>query len=456
MTTFDPSSVDRLTFSDCRWDAETGEATLGYELGERHFIERLRFPGVPDPAGVGRAALESALRLAQWLAGVSYFKAALPPSVAFSQAQPGPLGRVLLGEVYRHGLAEMTFRSGLTPPPVTLFESATAAEPGLGIAGTVSRPTGSGVVVPLGGGKDSLVTCDALHRAGIAFRTVAVGSSTLIQDMAELLETQGYSQGHLQIGRTIDPELLALNRSGAYNGHVPITAVLAGIMLVAGVLYRFDTVIMSNERSADAANLELANGEQVNHQYSKSAAFERRFQEAVEREVLQGFRYFSLLRGASEVAIARRFASLATWHQHFSSCNRNFHLDGSPVEGRWCRNCPKCRFVFLALAPHLSPDELLPIFGGDLLDDPLQEAGFRALCGLDEIKPFECVGEVEESAALMRALASDPSWRDRAVVAALADEVADAPSLEGFYEEVSVGTVPPEFQHALIDQRLAG
>ncbi len=456
MATFDPSSVERLTFSDCRWDPATGEATLVYELGTLRFSERVSFPNVPDPECVDHAALASALRLAHWLAGVSYYKAALPPTVAFANDQPGPRCRRLLGEVYRHGLAEMTFRSGLKPPAVSLFESASPAEHKPVDLNEPPTVVGSGVVVPLGGGKDSLVTCDALHRSGIAFRTIAVGSSKLIQEMGLRLHHQGYSQGHLQISRTIDPQLLALNEAGAYNGHVPITAVLAGIMLVAGVLYRFDTVVMSNERSADAANLELAGGDRVNHQYSKSAAFERCFQEAVDQELLRGFRYFSLLRGASEVSIARRFARLASWHEHFSSCNRNFHLDGTRVEGRWCRNCPKCRFVYLALAPYLSPDELLGIFGGDLLDDPTQEAGFRALCGLGEHKPFECVGEVEESAALMKTLASDPAWRNRAVVKALASEVAAAQPLEDFFEDKPTATVPPEFRRALIGEQVTG
>jgi hypothetical protein len=98
---------------------------------------------------------------------------------------------------------------------------------------------------------------------------------------------------------------------------------------------------------------------------------------------------------------------------------------------RWCGDCPKCRFVYLALAPSLGPAELTAIFGRDMLDDPEQYDGFADLAGLREHKPFECVGEEAESLLAMRLVADgvgedDASgrdvWRDHAVVRRLRDE----------------------------------
>jgi predicted transcriptional regulator len=40
---------------------------------------------------------------------------------------------------------------------------------------------------------------------------------------------------------------------------------------------------------------------------------------------------------------------------------------------------------------------LVNIFGKNLLDDETQLPGYRELCGLEKFKPFECVGEIEES-----------------------------------------------------------
>jgi len=116
----------------------------------------------------------------------------------------------------------------------------------------------------------------------------------------------------------------------------------------------------------------------------------------------------------------------------FSSCNRNFHQDGSHIEGRWCQDCPKCRFAALALAPFMSPQQLITIQGADLLDQEKQLQGFKALCGLGANKPFECVGSVAESRAAMRFLATKPEWRNRKIVSLLADmpEIKRAGELE--------------------------
>ena len=90
----------------------------------------------------------------------------------------------------------------------------------------------------------------------------------------------------------------------------------------------------------------------------------------------------------------------------FSSCNRNFHILGERPVNRWCGVCPKCHFVFLALAPFMPKPRLMGIFGRNLLDEPEQAPGFDALLEYQDHKPFECVGEGRESRAAMAALAS--------------------------------------------------
>ncbi len=52
--------------------------------------------------------------------------------------------------------------------------------------------------------------------------------------------------------------------------------------------------------------------------------------------------------------------------------------------------------------------ELVAAMGGDVLDDPAQIDGYRAILGIDAEKPFECVGETDEARAAMRALAASP------------------------------------------------
>ena len=135
-------------------------------------------------------------------------------------------------------------------------------------------------------------------------------------------------------------------------------------------------------------------------------------------------RYFSLLRPLSELAVARQFAKVNRYDAHFSSCNRNFHILGERPASRWCGVCPKCHFVFLALAPFMPKTRLVGIIGRNLLDDPEQTAGFDALLEFRDHKPFECVGEGRESRAAMAVLAQRPEWREDALVARFACEIA--------------------------------
>ncbi len=181
----------------------------------------------------------------------------------------------------------------------------------------------------------------------------------------------------IRIGRELSADLTEMNASGAWNGHVPVTAINSAILLCAGLLYGYRYIVFANESSANEATLTDGQGREVNHQYSKSLAFEQAFTAVVKQHVSPGIEYFSLLRPFGEIAISRRFSEMTEFHAVFSSCNRNFHQDGSHITGRWCQDCPKCRFAALALAPFLSPQALLAIQGADLLDQEDQITGVQ-------------------------------------------------------------------------------
>jgi hypothetical protein len=154
----------------------------------------------------------------------------------------------------------------------------------------------------------------------------------------------------------------------------------------------------------------------------------------VKSRVAADLEYYSLLRPLSELAVAERFARSARYDDVFSSCNRNFRILGPKPADRWCGQCPKCHFVFLALAPFMPKPRLLAIFGRNLLDDIALAPAFDALMEYRDHKPFECVGEGRESRAAMAALIQRAEWREDALVARFADEIApqlaaDAPAL---------------------------
>jgi hypothetical protein len=226
----------------------------------------------------------------------------------------------------------------------------------------------------------------------------------------------------LNIRRQLAPELFEYNRLGAWNGHIPVTAINSAILVCAAILYGYDAIIFSNEQSASVATLEY-DGQQVNHQWSKSLEFEQRLRAYTKSHIAVDLDYFSLLRPWSELAVTREFSRSTLYDDVFSSCNRNFRIRGERPADRWCGQCPKCHFVFLALAPFVTKPRLLAIFGRNLLDDASLAPGFDALLEYREHKPFECVGEGRESRAAMFALAQRPEWREDALVARFAEEI---------------------------------
>ena len=370
-------------------------------------------------------ALDRVFRLILLLSGVSYYKAFAPQRLV-SEAFPidAPTA-AFVEKFYRKGLAEFAFKNGISLAERPFFETLSLEPPA-----PVSLDLPRRSLVPVGGGKDSIVTLECLKKAGEPLLLFAVGDA---EPIAETIAASGLPA--VRARRRLDPAIFALNRKGAMNGHVPVTGILSGIALAAAILKGADRVVMANEHSASAGNL-VIDGVEINHQFSKSFEFERDFSNYIERAVGKGLGYFSLLRPLSEIAIAARFSRFPQYFEKFRSCNAAFRQDPKVRAEGWCGNCPKCRFVFLALAPFLAKRDLIAIFGRDLLAEPEQLAGFRALCGLGDWKPFECVGEVSESAAVVAHLAAQKEWESEPLLRELAadlrssrQELADFSSL---------------------------
>ena len=415
MSTFDRDAVGVFRFVRCRFSADTGVAELAYAFDHGpELVETVTVPGAPFTLEPARAAaVERALRLLHLVAGVSYYKAAVPGEIRIDSYTIDADTAALLEQVYLNGLGEFAYRNGLDLRGRIRFPFdpalATAAAPALGL--------GERALVAIGGGKDSLVSIEALRAMGVEQAVTWIGNSQLIRTCAERT-----GLATLNIGRALAPQLFEINRQGAYNSHIPVTAVNSAILVLAALLTGAGQVVFSNERSASYGSLIPGAGE-VNHQWSKGWAFERMFGEQVERAVAADLRYYSLLRPLSELAVARQFAKSHHYDEHFSSCNRNFHILGEKPAQRWCGLCPKCHFVFLALAPFMSKARLVRIFGRNLLDEDAQAAGFDALLEYQDHKPFECVGEGRESRAAMAALAARADWREDALVARFAREI---------------------------------
>jgi UDP-N-acetyl-alpha-D-muramoyl-L-alanyl-L-glutamate epimerase len=400
------------------WEVVGAEVRLTTELtGVATFTETLRIIDadgslvVPDPAD---PAVAGALDVLALTTSVSYLKATLPPRIALAGRPVGPAGLAMLEALLTDGLAELALRAGLGPldGTFTITAEGTAertAEGSAEGAGPAEPTPPPGVLVTVGGGKDSALTLALAARHDPGALAVAVNPRAPMERTAAWAGV-----GLVRIERRLDRTLLELNARGAINGHVPITAIVTSAAVLAAAALGRGSVLVSNERSADAAT-RLVDGWSVNHQFSKTAAFQRLLDAAL-LESRCTTRVVSLLRPLSELAIARGVAREPGLVAQVTSCNAAYALDG-PGDG-WCGRCDKCRFVQLVLAPFSDRAQLVADLGFDALDDPAQRDGFAAMLDADT-KPFECVGTVEEVQLALDLLTTRSGWSDTVAVRTL-------------------------------------
>ena len=411
-----------------RFDPATGAARFTYGLDGKHFTEVLELPRGIAPEAAGTRAFAKLLDLTAMVLGVSYYKLKAPleieaPEIALTVAE-----RDFVIDVYENGLGEFYARNNLIRFGRLALATAEDTGPAPEAPALEDR-----ALLPIGGGKDSLVSVELLEAAGVEFTPFAVNPKGPILGSIETI-----GKAALYVRRTLDAEMIRLSAEpGYYNGHVPSTAINSMIASLCAVLFGYDRIVLSNERSASEGNV-VFDGREANHQYSKSLDFERRIAATLAGATGGALEYFSLLRPYSEARIAELFSRETKFDRVFSSCNRNFRLAGH--EGPlWCGECPKCHFVFLVFAPVMEKERLVSIFGRNLLAELRHEASFRELTGLAGQKPWECVGEILEAAACLHLLTERPEWRDDAIVAALRDDLLaqyGQPALEAAQREL--------------------
>ncbi|GAA3349227.1 UDP-N-acetyl-alpha-D-muramoyl-L-alanyl-L-glutamat e epimerase [Amorphoplanes nipponensis] len=430
-----------MRFPAYRFDPATGVAEFDYLLDgpePLEFTETITFPlGADEPP----AHFFKVLELLHVVAGVSYYKVGAPPRIEAPTAAPAEAA-ALFTAVYTHGLGEYAYVNQL-PHVLDLTVRVPAVSPA---AAPVDNADGRPLSA-VGGGKDSIVTLEILRAAGLDPVPFSVNPNPVIDNV-----NAASGLPALAARRRLDPRLFALNQAGALNGHIPVTAINSLIAIATAALHGLGPVVMSNERSASDPNL-IWNGHEINHQWSKGVLAEGLLRAAVTAHAGLTEPYFSLLRSLSELHIAQLFARHTAYDDVVTSCNKAFKLHDPTA--RWCGDCPKCRFVALAMAPSMSRERLSRIFGRDLFADPAQVPGYLELLGIDAHKPFECVGEVEESLVALTMLGDDPQWSGAPVIQALRAAVpAEAWAAASRDEVLTPGGptfVPPAYAKILAD-----
>ena len=313
---------------------------------------------------------------------ISYWKAACCKNVRVECGLLTDEQIAFWKKLYFNGLSEFFYRNKIQTDADSFMNITSSGEKYSPQGGIVM--TGKNII-PVGGGKDSAVTAELMRDRRLENLFFTVNDQTA---RTETVKAAGYGENSIiRTYRTISPQLLELNKLGFLNGHTPFSAIVAFLSAYCAYLIGARYIVLSNESSANDTNLIDA---EVNHQYSKSYQFEKDFTDYLDKYLIKGVHYFSLLRAFNELQIARQFAAFPQYFDEFRSCNR-----GSK-KNVWCGECAKCLFVYSILSPFIKPERLEGIFGKNMLDDLSLKEDFDGLTGLSPVKPFECVGTADE------------------------------------------------------------
>ncbi|MBW6497201.1 MAG: hypothetical protein K0B09_02305 [Bacteroidales bacterium] len=324
---------------------------------------------------------------------ISYWKAFCSPRILVMPFRLNTGQEQWWKKLFRFGLGEFFYTNGIEVPGEEMLSFEYPAEAAYFKKFELENFTES-IIIPVGGGKDSVVTLELLKNSGADILPLVMNQRGATR---QVLEAAGFGpEDTLEIHRTLDPLLLKLNEQGFLNGHTPFSALLAFMTTFAATLTGKRHIALSNESSANEASIP---GTKINHQYSKSFEFEQDFRNYLSDYLLGEVNYFSFLRPLNELQIGALFSGFQQYHGVFKSCNAGSKTDS------WCCNCSKCLFTYTILAPFIKEEKMAAIFGENLFEKVSLAPILDQLTGVAEIKPFECVGTLDEvNAALQEAI----------------------------------------------------
>ena len=346
--------------------------TPSFEIAKRKFY---------DFNNLGNNQLDTILFNIGMIELISYWKLACPKKVYITPFRLSEEQIKWWKKLYFNGLGEFFYLNGIKENVDDFMEIICESDISLN---KINIPLSDATLVPVGGGKDSVVTLELLkNKLPVIPLIINPRGAT-----NECVKVSGFSDEQVAvIKRTLDSTMLRMNNEGFLNGHTPFSAMLAFYTLLIGFATNSKYIALSNESSANEPTVPDS---EINHQYSKSIAFENDFRDYVNKYISSDIEYFSFLRPLNEIQIASLFSRNKDYYKVFKSCNAGSKTDS------WCGKCPKCLFTYLIMSPFISQEDLINIFGKDLLNDNDLQPILKQLKGEADVKPFECVGTIEE------------------------------------------------------------
>ena len=317
---------------------------------------------------------------------VSYWKSTCSPRVIIKCGYLNEEQIAWWKKLYFYGLGELFFTNNIETN-IEEFMQITCLEKENKLEYEEIQEQSEGYIIPIGGGKDSVVTLETLKVDRKKDYCLIINPKPVTLECAKIAGFE--NENIIEVYRTIDKNLIDLNQKGFINGHTPFSAMLAYVSYFIAYLLSKKYIALSNENSANESNVL---GKKINHQYSKSFEFECDFEKYANKYLKAPVKYFSFLRPLNELQIAKIFSRQEKYHLVFKSCN----VGSKGKEWKWCCNCAKCLFAYTILSPYLYKEKLVEIFGEDMFENKELLKTFLELTGNGETKPFDCVGTFEE------------------------------------------------------------
>ena len=383
---FKPGTFESLRFV-AREISEDGVITLRYALDDKiEFVEQFELPEGTQVPPETRPRIEGLLALLHWVAGVSYFKTAVPGTVRCETGIPLPATATLLRALYSEGLGEFAFTNRLPSLPRPAFPSS-----GTGPAPKAPQATPRRVLVPIGGGKDSVVALEIVRASRLT--TIALFSVGDAPPIAATAEVAGLAR------------LLVRRRliAGAVRAQPTRGAQRARPDHRDRVLRRARSppscTGSTRSRWPTSARPRSGNVEHGRHRGEPPVQQERRVPSALLRaavaEAPDDVDDFSVLRRASELAIARAFA--ATGRSTTTRSRAATRSSASTRAARRRRGAATARSAASSSSrSRRSCDARATarVFGARPAGRPGRRSpAFALLTATGGHKPFECVGE---------------------------------------------------------------
>jgi len=323
---------------------------------------------------------------------ISYWKATASPQIVVAAGYLNKEQIAWLKDLLLKGMGEYFFKNKINFTKKN-FLTITSSPPKRDLGALKSRLSNR-TLVPVGGGKDAAVTLELLKKAKLLLRPFLLNPK---KEQLRIIDLAKAGKP-IVVERTIDPQLLLLNQKGYLNGHTPFSAYLAFTATLVAVLFNYKYIALSNEQSSNEGNVKYL-GKVINHQYSKTYDFEKRFRAYSKKYLTKDVEYFSFLRPLYELEIAKLFSQYQKYFSVFLSCNEAHKTKSGRKKptGEWCGKCAKCLFVFLALYPFAGEKRTTAIFKKNLLKQKKLKPLLEELTGKKRFKPFECIGTIKES-----------------------------------------------------------